>query len=427
MALVASEEKCCFTRYDVLLDNEASLNIFSNSSLLTDIRKETRSVKVSRIHLGSEVNVDREGEFGELGTVFYSESAAANILSFASQVGAGAIICYNYEMDVFTLQPKGSDRTYRFGRKQVKGSEGRFYSCDWREVEAEIAMVTTVAQNSQLFTKREIERARQARELMARIGFPTVEQAMSKVNSGSNFDITTRDFQIADAIWGKDTASLKGRTTKRASPSADIVVSSKIEQRDQVVSIDIMFINEVATLIGVATPLGLTIAYSLTDIASKKSSRGVAEVRNGITHFRSILASQNFRVSTIMGDGEGAVVSLIDELGLLGVEVDITGTGGHIARTESKIRLVKERVRSHVAYHLPFTLSTVGITMCVLYVVSRLNYGNRPEYRNRAPARGRPSSVGSQTARGTSDARSATTSNALCRTQIHHSNRVQST
>ena len=49
VALVASEEKCCFTRYDVLLDNEASLNIFSNSSLLTDIRKATRPVKVSGI------------------------------------------------------------------------------------------------------------------------------------------------------------------------------------------------------------------------------------------------------------------------------------------------------------------------------------------------------------------------------------------
>ena len=229
VALVASEENCCFTRYDVLLDNEASLNIFSNPSLLTDIRKARRSVKVSGIHLGSEVNVDREGEFGELGTVFYSGSAAANILSFASQVDAGAIIRYDYEMDVFTLQPKGSNRTYRFGRKQVKGSEGRFYSCDWRDVEAEIAMVTTVAQNSQLFTKREIERARQARKLVARMGFPTVDQAMSIVNSGSNFDITTRDFQIADAIWGRDMASLKGKTTKRASPSADIVVSSKIE------------------------------------------------------------------------------------------------------------------------------------------------------------------------------------------------------
>ena len=120
VALVASEEKCCFTRYDVLLDNEASLNIFSNPSQLTDIRKATRSVKVSGIHLGSGVNFDREVEFGELGTVFYSGSAAANILSFASQVDAGAMIRYDYEMDVFTLPSKGSDRTYRFGRKAAK-------------------------------------------------------------------------------------------------------------------------------------------------------------------------------------------------------------------------------------------------------------------------------------------------------------------
>ena len=85
----------------------------------------------------------------------------------------------------------------------MEGSEGRFYSCDWREIDAEIAMATTVAENSKHFTKREIERARQARELMARMGFPSVEQAMSIVNSGSNFDITTRDFQIADTEGGK--------------------------------------------------------------------------------------------------------------------------------------------------------------------------------------------------------------------------------
>ena len=36
--------------------------------------------------------------------------------------------------------------------------------------------------------------------------------------------------------------------------------------------------------------------------------------------------------------------------------------------------IVKERVRCHVAYHLLFILSTVGIAMLVLYCISRLNY-----------------------------------------------------
>ena len=374
VALVATEEKCLFSRYDVLLDNEASLNIFSNRDLLTDVRKSDKTVRVSGIEQGGGVSVDREGNFGEFGTVYYSGAATANILSFASQVDAGAEIRYDNLSDCFTLQPKGSARTYRFGRKSVAGSEGRFYSCDWRDVESDRALVTTVADNLKVFTKREVEQARRAREMLARMGFPTVEQAMSIINCGSNFDVTARDFQIADAIWGKDIASLKGKTTKRATAIADITVSTKILQRDQVLSIDIMYLDKLAILIGVATPLGLTIAYSLNAADLKKPARTAAQVKIGINHFMGVLASQNFRTSVIMSDGEGAVISLVDELGKLGVEVDISGAGGHVARIERKIRIVKERVRCHVAYHLPFVLSTVGIAMLVLYCISRLNY-----------------------------------------------------
>ena len=198
IALVASSERCMFTQYDVLLDNEASLNIFSNKNLLTRIRKSEQSIKVGGIQAGGGVTVDSEGEFGEFGTVFYSGDASANVLSFVSQVDAGAIICYDHEEDVLTLQPRDSSNVYKFGRKTIPGSGGRFYSCDWRTVEAETAMVTTVNQNLKAFTKREIDRARSARELMGRMGFPTAGTAMSIVNSGSNFDILARDFEIVE-------------------------------------------------------------------------------------------------------------------------------------------------------------------------------------------------------------------------------------
>ena len=279
IALVATEDIYCFTRYDVLLDNEASLNIFSNKDLLTDVRKSDKTVRVS----GS-VSVDREGNFGEFGTVYYSGAESANILSFASQVDSGADIRYDHLSDCFTLQPKGSTRTYRFGRKRVVGSEGRFYFCDWREVERDRALVTTVTENLKAFTKREVEQARRAREMLARMGFPTAEQAMSIINCGSNFDVTARDFQIADAIWGKDIASLNRKTTKRATA---IAVSTKILQRDQVLSINIMYLDKLAILIGVATPLGLyeivspsgvAISYSLNSADLNKPARTAAQV-----------------------------------------------------------------------------------------------------------------------------------------------------
>jgi hypothetical protein len=46
-------------------------------------------------HGSKGVSISEEGEFLDIGTVFYSKDAAANILSFASQVDAGANIQYN--------------------------------------------------------------------------------------------------------------------------------------------------------------------------------------------------------------------------------------------------------------------------------------------------------------------------------------------
>ena len=155
--------------------------------------------------------------------------------------------------------------------------------------------MTTVVDNLKAFTKRKIEQARRARELLARMCFPAVEQAMSIINSGSNFDVTARDSQIADAIWGRNIASLIGKTTKRATAVADIAISTKTAQRDQVLSIDIMFIDKLSILVGVATPLGLTIAYGHNTADLKKPARTAAQVKVGFNHFLGVLASQNFR------------------------------------------------------------------------------------------------------------------------------------
>ena len=111
--------------------------------------------------------------------------------------------------------------------------------------------------------------------------------ARSIINSGSSFDLTSRDFQIADAIWGEDAASLKAKTTKRATAVADITISTKIAQRYQVLSIDIMFIDKLSILVGVATPLGLTIGYGLNTADLKKPA---AQVKVGINHFLGVLA-----------------------------------------------------------------------------------------------------------------------------------------
>jgi hypothetical protein len=118
------------------------------------------------------------------------------------------------------------------------------------------------------YSKREIGGATRAREMLSRMGYSSVQQARAMVESGVNFDITGHDFRIAEAICGADIATLKGKTRKLGAVPADIVIAPIIAQQDQVLSIDIMFIDGVTTLVGLASPLGLSMAATLTSFST---------------------------------------------------------------------------------------------------------------------------------------------------------------
>lgn len=77
-------------------------------------------------------------------------------------------------------------------------------------------------------------------------------------------------------------------------------------QQEQVLSVDIMFVQKLAILIGVASPLDLALVTSLSSLDMLKPSRAAETVRKGLTYFLGVLASQNFKTRVIMTDGEGA-------------------------------------------------------------------------------------------------------------------------
>jgi hypothetical protein len=133
-------------------------------------------------------------------------------------------------------------------------------------------------------------------------------------------------------------------------------------------SVDIMFMQKLAILIGVSIPLDLTFATSLTSLDMQKPSRVADVVRRGVQYLLGVLQSQGFEAKLIMSDGEGAVAKLRTELNLLGVEMDVSGAGGHVARVERRLQVVKVHKRTHI-HHLPFALSLLA-----LYCVSRINY-----------------------------------------------------
>ena len=237
------------------------------------------------------------------------------------------------------------------------------------------ALVQTAEENSRAFSKREVESAKRAADLLSRMGYPPIKKAIEIVENGSNFNVTGHDFRVAEAIWGKDIASLKGRTTKKPSTTSGSTVKHNIVQLEQTLSVDIMFIEGVLpALIGVTSPLDLTLAVSLTSFDTNKASRSADEIKKGITEMISTLRSRNFFIVLIMSDGEEGVGKIKAELNALGVTVDISGAGGHVTRVERRIRMINERIRSHISWKLPYSLTGMGITMLILFCVSRINF-----------------------------------------------------
>ena len=175
LSTTESNETALFTRYDVLLDNEASLNIFRDKELLTNVRTSDRLVKMKGVENESNgVLVTEEGTFRDLGKVFYSNKASANILSFASQIDAGASITYNQDNDSFTMIPRSRQTIYTFGRKATTTGERRMYICDTRTMAVplanEEAMIQTIDNNKSHYTKADIERADRAKHLISVMG-----------------------------------------------------------------------------------------------------------------------------------------------------------------------------------------------------------------------------------------------------------------
>jgi Reverse transcriptase (RNA-dependent DNA polymerase)/Zinc knuckle len=381
---LTAEETVLLSIDEVVFDNASTIHLIKNAKLLTEISSTDRPIVVNGVQANAAgVRVDMVGILGDIGEVYYSRNASANILSMSGLVDSGAKVIYDQKRNRFTVQPKGSRNIYSFCRKNITGSENKFYVCDMKTMISNVptthpivedSLVTTVEHNMKKFTKREVIGARKARELLAKLGYPSVENAIAMLRDGTGFDVTPYDFQVADSIWGPDIASMIGKTTKAKSMVPDATLGAPILQQHQILVFDIMFIDQVSMLVAVAYPLDLTFGVTLDKSISGKASRNAESVKKAIDIIISTLLARNFKATVIYSDGEGAMGKLKPQLNKMGLEVDISGAGGHVSRIERKIRVIKERVRAHISGRLPFALNILGLSMLILFCISRLNY-----------------------------------------------------
>ena len=151
----------------VLCDHCASASNFRNKNLLTDIRP---SSTITFTGIGGRIEVTLQGDVGVFGTVAYDDRATFNVISVDS-LPESSIVTYNHAERWHTISIK--DKTYDF--KVPHGKKGlpvRRFPHVSRSFDSHV-LANTVAQNESMYTKREVEEAKQARDLHRMLAYPS--------------------------------------------------------------------------------------------------------------------------------------------------------------------------------------------------------------------------------------------------------------
>ena len=116
----------------------------------------------------------------------------------------------------------------------------------------EITLVQTVQENEEGYSQRQIQDAKEARDLYAKVGYPSARDFKTIISKNLilNCPLTASDVVRAENIYGQDIHALKGKITRtKLKPVViDYLVMPKniLEKNKKItLSIDIMFVNKI--------------------------------------------------------------------------------------------------------------------------------------------------------------------------------------
>ena len=382
---IAKNTKRIHNNCTVILDTGATVSVFHNKSLLHDLITPGNSVSLGGFSKAAKVTITEKGTFGNFGKVWVNEDIKVNLLSMSEQHDAGASIDYNSIYDQFIIKPRNCKTSYIFSRQP----NCSLYTTDfpphmeWAKSNANYAayfqhliLITTVAQNQSRFPLREREGAHRARVVMSKMGVTTLLDAKRMIANMVDCNVTARDIDIADAIYGwKAASAMMGNTKHKRSVTPDATFGRRLVQQKQSLGIDLMFIMPLAFIIAVAKPLDYTFCQVLTSTSGSDSNidkKSMATVKPALLRIIGELHSRGFETPDLTCDGEGAIAALVPYLNNMGMNISLTSSGQHVHEVERKIQFIKEKHRI-LTNLLPYVMCTKIKTYCVYFNVQCVN------------------------------------------------------
>jgi hypothetical protein len=232
-------------------------------------------------------------------------------------------------------------------------------------------MVSTVAEQKRMFSKRDIKAADDARALYRKIGRPDEAefQNILRKNFIRNCPVTPDDARRALVIYGPDIATIKGKTTKSAAEArAPTFVATPIPapimeyHRNLTLCLDFFFVQGVAFFHTISRGIGFRTVSHVSD-------RNKKTIMRETTAAMHLYTTRGLRICDIHADNE---FDCIRE-DIRPVSMNIIPADSHVGEIERSVRTIKERLRSCV-HGLPFKrLPKLMITHMVADVTRCLN------------------------------------------------------
>jgi hypothetical protein len=224
----------------------------------------------------------------------------------------------------------------------------------------------TVQEREDLYTCREVRKAQEVGEFLKSLGYPTQKEAIGIVRDGNikNIPYTAEDVRRYFEIYGPQVPGIRGKTIKRQA----ILVGeedrgAKLQITNQEMTADVMHTGNEKLLVTISKPLGLTLVQPVTSLS--KDALGKA-----LEGHINTLRSRGFDTRRVYVDPHKSLHAL--QGSFPGVEIDPSGAADHLNVIDTKIRRIKEIMRSVIA-GLPYKLAKERIKDLATYAVNRTN------------------------------------------------------
>ena len=204
---------------------------------------------------------------------------------------------------IFTAEADSDDPSHKLYRCDAIGTD----DISGPEPLTGVARIT-VAELEKQYTKRQTDRAKEARKLSVTMGYPSDHSLAHMINTGGllNSPVTAQDVQRAHELYPSVDA-LRGKTTRQASTPYREEPVHHLISAVITLSVDIIFVLSHAFLLSVGHPIAFTM---VSHLGWELGACAKSAIRRALFEQFDRYKGHGLNVKYLHTDGEGAIASL---------------------------------------------------------------------------------------------------------------------